>query len=107
MKNLRILNNNSAKIFTGVVLLTLISCKMVRCQDNWAISSPQEQQMNTSVLSQLDKHIIDSLPHLQCLLIARHGKLVFEKYYHGGSENEFHNMQSITKSITSALVGIA
>lgn len=107
MNNLRILRSNATKIFTGVVLLTLISCKIVRCQDSWAISSPKEQQMNTSILSQLDKHIIDGLPHLQCLLIARHGKLVFEQYYHGGSKTEMHNMQSITKSITSALVGIA
>ena len=55
----------------------------------------------------MDKQITDYLPHLQSLLVARHGKLVFEQYYHGGSKNKYHNIQSITKSITSALVGIA
>lgn len=94
-------------IVIGFTVISLVSCNLLRNQDSWEISAPSEQQMNESVLSQLDKHINDSLPHLQSLLIARHGKLVFEQYYHGGSKNEFHNMQSITKSITSALVGIA
>jgi CubicO group peptidase (beta-lactamase class C family) len=107
MSNLRILISNTIKIFISVVLLTMISCKIVRCQDNWKISSPKEEQVNSTTLSQLDKYINNNLPHMQCLLIARHGKLVFEQYYHGGSKTEMHNMQSITKSITSALVGIA
>jgi CubicO group peptidase (beta-lactamase class C family) len=94
-------------LFIGIVLLTFASCNIVRCQDNWEVTSPKEQQMNDTNLSQLDEFINQNLPHLQSLLIARHGKLVFEQYYHGGSKTEMHNMQSITKSITSALVGIA
>jgi len=41
------------------------------------------------------------------LLIARHGHLVFEKYYGDASRDELHNIQSMTKSVSSALVGIA
>lgn len=107
MNNFSIRISKTTKIFIGVVLLIMISGKIVRCQDNWELSSPKEQQMNSTTLSQLDKYINNNLPHLQSLLIARHGKLVFEQYFHGGSKNEMHNMQSITKSITSALVGIA
>jgi CubicO group peptidase (beta-lactamase class C family) len=41
------------------------------------------------------------------LLVARHGKLVFEGYYHGFPYNAGFEMYSITKSVTAALVGIA
>lgn len=41
------------------------------------------------------------------LLVARHGKLVFEGYYHDYPYNTGFEMYSITKSVTSALVGIA
>jgi CubicO group peptidase (beta-lactamase class C family) len=42
------------------------------------------------------------------LLIARHGKLVFEEYYWDGHDGDFlHNLNSVTKSIASAAIGIA
>jgi len=107
MNNLKRLNCKTAKVLFGIVVLTINYCSSIRCQDEWATSTPKAQQMDSLTLSTLDKHINDTLPHLQSLLIARHGKLVFEQYYHGGSKTEMHNVQSITKSITSALVGIA
>jgi CubicO group peptidase (beta-lactamase class C family) len=41
------------------------------------------------------------------LLIIRSGYIVFEEYYHGWSQNHYHNVNSVTKNVTSALVGIA
>jgi CubicO group peptidase (beta-lactamase class C family) len=32
---------------------------------------------------------------------------VVERYYHGSTASEYHNVFSVTKSVTSALVGIA
>lgn len=63
--------------------------------------------MSPAVLANLDAHVRGSLPHVRSILIARHGYLVFEQYYNGGSRNELQNIQSMTKSVTSALVGIA
>ena len=37
----------------------------------------------------------------------RGGELVVERYYHGSTASEYHNVFSVTKSVTSALVGIA
>jgi CubicO group peptidase (beta-lactamase class C family) len=59
------------------------------------------------VLSRLDQHIHAQLPHLRSLLIARHGRLVFENYYGDASRNGLQNMQSMTKTVSSALVGVA
>ena len=73
----------------------------------WPVSSAAEQGLSQDVLSQLDSHVRKQLPHLRSLLIARHGRLVFENYYGDATRDTLHNMQSMTKSVSSALVGIA
>jgi len=44
---------------------------------------------------------------LHSLLVLRHGKLVFEKYWSGFDRENPHDLRSATKSITSLLTGIA
>lgn len=57
--------------------------------------------------------IVDSLrreeavPGIHSFVMVRHGYLVAEQYYQGGSAASPHTMQSVTKSVTSLLVGIA
>ncbi len=41
------------------------------------------------------------------ILLVRNGYLVFERYYHGGGRDQRTELWSVTKSISSALVGIA
>ncbi len=41
------------------------------------------------------------------MLVVRHGVLVFEHYYHGATPATSFNVFSVTKSLTSALAGIA
>jgi CubicO group peptidase (beta-lactamase class C family) len=76
-------------------------------QDEWPISAASEQGLSQEALSKLDEHIRSQLPHLRSLLIARHGHLVFENYYGDASRDALQNIQSMTKSVSSALVGIA
>jgi len=45
-------------------------------------------------------------PLTRCLLVVKDGYIVFEKYYGGGAEDRSSNLWSVTKSFTSALVGI-
>ncbi|HKU37039.1 MAG TPA: serine hydrolase [Polyangiales bacterium] len=47
------------------------------------------------------------LPRLQALVIARHGRIVAERRWRGPSLDAPVNVKSISKSILSALVGIA
>jgi len=47
------------------------------------------------------------LPRLQSLLISHRGDLVFEEYYNGTDPNRPANMKSASKSVISALVGLA
>lgn len=46
-------------------------------------------------------------PGLASVLVSRHGRLVFERYYRGATGKEDENVFSVTKSVVSALVGIA
>jgi len=41
------------------------------------------------------------------IVVIRNGYLVFEKYYNGYGPDDEHHVASVTKSITSALIGIA
>ena len=47
------------------------------------------------------------LPRLHSLLVQHEGELVFEQYYNGARANRPANMKSASKSVISALVGIA
>jgi CubicO group peptidase (beta-lactamase class C family) len=44
---------------------------------------------------------------VRSLLVVRDGRLVFERYYGGAQAGQFFDVYSVTKSVTSALVGIA
>jgi CubicO group peptidase (beta-lactamase class C family) len=47
------------------------------------------------------------LPRLLSLLVSRKGELVYERYYNRGGRDRLANIKSTSKSVISALVGIA
>ena len=46
-------------------------------------------------------------PELEGVLVARHGKLVLEEYFHGEYRDKLHDTRSATKSLTATVVGAA
>lgn len=46
-------------------------------------------------------------PQIHALLIARHGRLVLEEYFHGFHRGAVHDTRSASKSMTAILVGAA
>jgi CubicO group peptidase (beta-lactamase class C family) len=48
-----------------------------------------------------------AMPRFRSLLIARHGKLVSENYFGGTSATTRFDVRSVTKSVVSALIGMA
>jgi CubicO group peptidase (beta-lactamase class C family) len=55
----------------------------------------------------VDSIIANQITHTQSVLIARKGRLVYEKYFDGFDAAIPHDMRSASKSISSALIGIA
>ena len=63
--------------------------------------------MDSTILAKIDRYVADTFPTLLSVLLVRHGSLVFEHYYQGCNAEDSVNVKSVTKSIISALVGIA
>ena len=61
-----------------------------------------------SHLLEMDSTIISGkYEQIKSVLIAKNGKLLFEKYYNGANQNTMHNTRSVTKTMASLLTGIA
>ncbi|MGB5750607.1 MAG: serine hydrolase [Desulfobacterales bacterium] len=73
----------------------------------WKTSTPEMQGMDTAKLKIADEFIQNRLPDAFSLLVVKNGYLVFEKYYSWGSPDKYAVVHSVTKSVTSALIGIA
>lgn len=78
--------------------------------DGWEISTPESENMDPVVIDQLYREFYndEKYPTIRSLLIVRNDKLVAEAYCKDESDiNRLHNTMSVTKSITSILIGIA
>jgi len=63
--------------------------------------------MDPAVLDDLDTKVPAYHSQVRSLLVVRHGYLVYERYWQGFAASDGHEVRSVTKSVTAALVGIA
>jgi CubicO group peptidase (beta-lactamase class C family) len=63
----------------------------------------------TSSMNQFDAAIAHAtrMPRLRGLLVSRQGATILEQYFNGSSSSDVVNIKSVSKSVISALVGIA
>jgi CubicO group peptidase (beta-lactamase class C family) len=73
---------------------------------DWQVSTPEEQGLDPKLLAQLYHNAAD-VESIRGLLVVKGGKLIGEGYFNGGSVERMDNRHSVTKSYTSALVGLA
>jgi CubicO group peptidase (beta-lactamase class C family) len=76
----------------------------------WKTSTPEEQGIDSQYLEQMENSIEEQglKGFIDSILIIRNGYLTYETYPSGFyDENRLHNIYSCTKSIISALIGIA
>jgi CubicO group peptidase (beta-lactamase class C family) len=106
-------------VFTGafLILLLLVGCSGSMAdpetvdytpihRDDWKVSTPAEQGLNPMLVAELFYNAA-KLETIYSLLVIKNGYLIAENYFNGGSVYQKDRLQSATKSITSALVGIA
>ncbi|WP_419210862.1 serine hydrolase domain-containing protein [Maribacter sp. X9] len=122
-------NTIELEVFLLDTLLTKTSLK--HTEDGWEYNSdPIEQSHTTNTPATLNdgwktanindfgidgkelERLVDSieghkLENTHSVLIAKAGKLVFETYYDGYNVNIPHDLRSASKSISSAIIGIA
>lgn len=108
----------SKKIFFILAFLLLAfltesaECKSPKIRDywpttGWRTSAPEKQGVDSAKLTIADGFIQERLPDAFSLLIVKNGYLIFEKYYSWGSPDKYAVVHSVTKSVVSALIGIA
>jgi CubicO group peptidase (beta-lactamase class C family) len=73
----------------------------------WNVSSPEEQGIESVFLADMLKKIKEEEIKIRSVLILRNGHLVLESYIHPYNRDVAHDIKSVSKSIISALVGIA
>ncbi len=72
----------------------------------WPVSTPEEQGLDPKLVTEL-YYNASRLETIYSLLVFKNGYLIAEDYFHSGSPDLQVNIHSVTKSINSALVGIA
>jgi CubicO group peptidase (beta-lactamase class C family) len=118
-------SRRSFPLFASVILIVsiLVSSSLVACGgpsaeeldavdytplpgDEWEVSTPEEQGLDPHLVAEL-YYNASQMENIYGLMVFKNGYLVAEDYYHIGSPRQTVNIHSVTKSITSALVGIA
>lgn len=116
------------KLLLAIAMLSLCSCDAIFLKEDEGLLTYQE---NVSLPEQLEDGIETALPitvgidmtsiegyihsihegepsnRVRSILIARDNKLVLESYFNGWNRERKQDIRSATKSITSALIGIA
>ena len=117
-----------------ITLSTLLSCHSHYRSTDYSYVIPKQRSdglptgamynegMDTGKIVALTRVILaDSFPNIHSMLICRHGKLIYENYFAGEDEiyggapvgyvqhaiDSLHDCRSVSKSFTSACIGIA
>ncbi|MCP4664494.1 MAG: serine hydrolase [bacterium] len=76
--------------------------------DGWPVASLEEAGLDVELVSRLTRDIhAGRYRGLYALVVIKDGRLVHEAYFGGRDRDSLNRLFSVTKSVTSALIGIA
>ncbi|MBW7966318.1 serine hydrolase [Bradyrhizobium sp. BR 10261] len=96
-----------------------------RREDGWSVpSASEDNDINLAALCGMADRLESSGANIHAVLVARHGRLAFERYFKGSDEvpsrffgvrvrdisfdaDTLHNLKSCSKSVASLVIGIA
>jgi CubicO group peptidase (beta-lactamase class C family) len=87
--------------------------KPLQLDDGWPVASVDDVGISRAGIERFVQKLIDlpmdslSTSQIHGLLIARHGKLVVEEYFHGYHRDQPHDTRSASKSWIAVLLGAA
>lgn len=102
------------RISFGVVALVLATgcgdatapVTVIDLSDPWTRATPDQVGIDATLLAQAVS-AATAASRCRSLLVARHGRLVLERYFGGADSTTLFDVRSVTKSVVSSLVGIA
>jgi CubicO group peptidase (beta-lactamase class C family) len=75
--------------------------------EGWRTAVPADHVMDPAALATIERQVAKSDIQVRSSLIVRDGYLVYEHYWQGLDQTDGHDVQSVTKTVTGALIGIA
>ncbi|HEX6433202.1 MAG TPA: hypothetical protein VFZ87_03135, partial [Gemmatimonadales bacterium] len=81
--------------------------------DGWPLGTLEQVGISRDSIERFIRMIVNtpmdsvSVPEIHGVLIARHGRLVLDEYFHGEHRNKPHDTRSASKSLASVLIGSA
>ena len=78
----------------------------IRLHEEWQTAEPAEVGIDPVMLATATQAAAE-IRRLKSLVVIKDGKLVYESYYKGAQKDELFDVRSVTKSVVSALAGIA
>jgi len=81
--------------------------------DGWPVASVEDVGLSRGAITKFVQMLVDTpidrpnAIEMHGVLIARHGKLVLEEYFHGEHGGKPHDTRSAAKSLTATMVGAA
>lgn len=81
--------------------------------DGWPVGTLASEHIDRAGIEGFIQSVIDlptdsiHTPDIHAVLVARHGRLVLEEYFHGQDRDKLHDTRSAAKSVTSILFGAA
>ena len=73
----------------------------------WQAANPAAVGMDAAKLAELEPAIKSEYSNINGVVVVRNGYIAYEKYFNGYGPEDAHHVASVTKSILSALIGIA
>ncbi|HYE82039.1 MAG TPA: serine hydrolase [Clostridia bacterium] len=113
------MKNCHRKLFIALLLIVCMTASISGCSkevfsaedywptEGWKTSTPEAQGMDSATIDEMFNYARKSKLDIHSILIVRNGHLVTEGYFYPYSKEYRHILNSATKSITSALVGLA
>lgn len=105
---------NLFRILTVFLLVSLVECCVLSVTHaataspgSWQTSTPEKQGVDSETLSRMLEDILNRNCNIRNVTIIRNGFLVLDAYPSPSQKDTRHIIHSCSKSITSALIGIA
>jgi len=90
----------------GIGANTVLGAEQSQASE-WTTALPEEVGLDSAALAEMFDHVREHKPPVHSVQIARHGRLVLDAYFYPYSSEMRHDVASVTKSVTSTLIGLA
>jgi len=73
----------------------------------WRVTTPEQQGIDSAKLAEVFDYLREHHVNIHSFLLVRNGYLVLDAYFYPYDKTNLHDVASVTKSITTGLIGIA